>query len=113
MALDSTSFGNLIASARKEQKLSQKELAERIIKEDGQAITPQYLNDIEHDRRSPTSDELIKQFAKVLRHPDVTVELLTSLAGVLSDADRKRVQKATPKQVEQALYAFRRELDKK
>ena len=113
MALDSTSFGILIATARKLQKLSQKELAEKIIKEDGQAITPQYLNDIEHDRRSPTSDELIKQFAKVLRHPDVTVELLTSLAGVLSDADRKRVQKATPKQVEQAFHAFRRELDKK
>jgi transcriptional regulator with XRE-family HTH domain len=113
MALDLTSFGSLIASARKEQKLSQKELAEKIIKEDGQAITPQYLNDIEHDRRSPTSDYLVKQFAKVLRHPDVTVELLTALAGVLSEADRKLVQKATPRQVEQAYHAFRRELGKK
>jgi transcriptional regulator with XRE-family HTH domain len=112
MALDSTSFGSLIASARKEQRLSQKELAEKIIKEDGQAITPQYLNDIEHDRRSPTSDYLVKQFAKALRHPHVTVELLTALAGVLSEADRKLVQNAKPSQVEEAYRVFRRELKK-
>jgi len=112
MALDLTSFGSLIASSRKEQKLSQKELAEKIIKEDGHAITPQYLNDIEHDRRSPTSDYLVKQFAKVLRHPDVTVELLTALAGVLSESDRKLVQNATPRQVEEAYRVFRKELKK-
>ncbi len=104
MALDSTSFGSLIASARKLQKLSQKELAEKIIKEDGQAITPQYLNDIEHDRRSPTSDELIKQFVKVLRHPEVTDELLTSLAGVLSDADRQARAESHPEASRAGLF---------
>ena len=112
MPLDKTSFGSLIASARKEQKLSQKELAEKILKEDGQAITPQYLNDIEHDRRSPSSDFLVRQFAKVLKHPDVTVDLLTALAGVLTEDDRKLVQKATPQKVENAYVAFRRELKK-
>ena len=33
---------------------------------------------------SPSSDYLVKQFAKVLKHPDVTVDLLTALAGVLA-----------------------------
>lgn len=113
MTLDKTSFGSVIASARKEQKLSQKELAERIVKEDGQPITPQYLNDIEHNRRSPSSDYLVRQFAKILKHPDVTVDLLTALAGVLNDEDRKLVQKAGPKQVEDAFYAFRQTLKKK
>lgn len=113
MALDKTSFGSLIASARKEQKLSQKELAEKILKEDGQPITPQYLNDIEHNRRSPSSDYLVRQFAKVLKHPDVTVDLLTALAGVLADEDRKLVQKADPKKVEEAFHAFRTTLKKR
>ena len=113
MALDKTSFGSVIASARKDQKLSQKELAERIVKEDGQSITPQYLNDIEHNRRSPSSDYLVRQFAKILKHPDVTVDLLTALAGVLTEEDRKLIQKADPKQVEKAFYAFRQNLQKK
>ena len=54
MPLDMTSLGRLIASARKDKQLSQKELAALVLKEDGEAITPQYLNDIEHDRRSPS-----------------------------------------------------------
>lgn len=113
MALDKTSFGSVIASARKDQKLSQKELAEKIVKEDGQSITPQYLNDIEHNRRSPSSDYLVKQLAKVLKHPDVTVDLLTALAGVLTEEDQKLIRKADPKQVEDAFYAFRQTLKKK
>ena len=113
MALDKTSFGSVIASARKEQQLSQKELAERILKEDGQPITPQYLNDIEHNRRSPSSDFLVRQFAKVLRHPEVSVDLLTALAGVLTESDRKLVQNADSRQVEQAFHAFRTTLKKR
>ena len=44
-------FGKAIADARKALKISQKELAYKILKEDGEPITPQYLNDIERDRR--------------------------------------------------------------
>lgn len=67
------SFGKVIADARKKLMLSQKELALKIIKaEDGKPISAQYLNDIEHERRNPDSDHLIKQFAKVLSiDPDV------------------------------------------
>lgn len=62
-----TTFGRAISQARKAKGLSQKDLAALVMKEEGGGpISPQYLNDIEHDRRSPTSDHLIKQFAKVL-----------------------------------------------
>jgi len=67
MGLDLSSFGRAISSARKTLGLSQKELAAKIKKDDGEAITPQYLNDIEHDRRSPQSDHLVREFARVLK----------------------------------------------
>jgi len=59
-------FGKFLSDARKNEKLSQKELAARIKKEDGLPISPQYLNDIERDRRNPPSEYILKQFAKVL-----------------------------------------------
>ena len=34
---------------------------------DGEPISPQYLNDIERDRRNPPSDFLIERFAKELK----------------------------------------------
>lgn len=102
-----TSFGGAIASGRKEKGLSQKELAAKIIKEDGQAITPQYLNDIEHDRRSPSSDHLVKQFARVL---GIDAVALYAASGLLPEQDRKLVRKATPDRVGQAFMAFRKKL---
>jgi transcriptional regulator with XRE-family HTH domain len=78
---ESVTFGSYIAAARKKIQLSQKQLAERIKREeDQQPISPQYLNDIERDRRSPTSDHLIQQFAKVLK---VDADYLHYLAGKL------------------------------
>jgi transcriptional regulator with XRE-family HTH domain len=63
-------FGQAISSARKAKQLSQRQLAQLIIKEDGTPISPQYLNDIERDRRNPHSDLLIGQFAKILAVPE-------------------------------------------
>jgi transcriptional regulator with XRE-family HTH domain len=54
------SFGAKIAEARKAAGLSQKELAGKIGK------SPQYLNDIEHGKRNPDSEELIESLAKAL-----------------------------------------------
>jgi transcriptional regulator with XRE-family HTH domain len=59
-------FGQYISEARKRKGLSQRQLAARVTKEDGQPISPQYLNDFERDRRVPSSDRLIEQFAEVL-----------------------------------------------
>jgi transcriptional regulator with XRE-family HTH domain len=74
-------FGSYIVKRRKEIGLSQKELAERVLRdEDGKAISPQYLNDIERDRRNPTSDHLIQQFASALQ---IESEYLFYLAGTL------------------------------
>ena len=107
MDLDMASFGRAIASARKAKEWSQKELATKIIKEDGQPITPQYLNDIEHDRRSPSSDILIRQFAQVLQ---VEESALYAISGMIPQKERKLIHQATPTQIDQAFIAFRRKL---
>ncbi len=90
-------FGRTISEARKRANLSQRELAARVIKEDGRQISPQYLNDIERDRRNPPSDYLIERFAEVLR---VSKDVLYHQAGEVpmdlrdADADEERVVEA-------------------
>ena len=74
------SFGEIISQKRKEAGLSQKKLAARVCKEDGQAISPQYLNDLEHDRRNPPASHLIEQLASVLQ---IEAVLLYHCAGEL------------------------------
>jgi len=105
--IDTSSFGRAIASARKKRGWSQKELAAKIIKEDGESITPQYLNDIEHDRRSPSSDHLVGEFARVLK---IESAALFAVIGILPITDRKLVRQSTPQQIDQAFHAFRRKL---
>src|SRR5690348_13031082 len=61
-----TTFGELIAAKRRELYMSQRDLANQVRHEDRKAISGAYLNDIEHNRRSP-SPLLVKQFAAVLR----------------------------------------------
>lgn len=102
-------FGQSIAKARKEKALSQKDLAGRIMKEeDGRAISPQYLNDIEHDRRSPTSDHLIRQFAVVL---DMDENTLFVLAGKIPDDVRRDL--TDPAKAGAAFMNFRKSITKK
>jgi transcriptional regulator with XRE-family HTH domain len=97
-------FGAYIAGARKALKMSQKELATRIKREeDGEPISPQYLNDIEHDRRSPSSDHLIHQFAHVL---NLKADYLHYLAGKLPDEIRRK--NLSVQDVERAFLAFRK-----
>ncbi len=57
--------------------MSQRQLAAAIKREDGAPISGAYLNDIEHDRRSP-SPELVRQFAHILK---LDVDYLAYLAG--------------------------------
>ncbi len=82
-------LGQAIADARKALGISQRELAAKIEKEEGGAISPAYLNDIEHDRRSPTSDVLIRRFAKVLAEDE---GYLFVLAGKIPDDLRSRAK---------------------
>ena len=92
MSAGSVTFGGAISQARKALGLNQKKLAERVMKEEsGASISPQYLNDIEHDRRSPTSDHLIREFATVL---NVDEGYLFVLAGKIPDDIRKSTNDA-------------------
>ena len=100
-------FGGAVASARKALGLSQKELASRVLKEDGAPITPQYLNDIEHDRRSPTGDHMVMALAQALNQEPAYFFLL---AGKVHPADVRRAAKADPHLVQEAVLAFRSKL---
>jgi transcriptional regulator with XRE-family HTH domain len=99
------SFGTIIAEARKKKGMSQKDLAAQIKKEDGQPISPQYLNDLERDRRNPPSSHFLKQFAEEL---GLSLDYLSYLARQLPDdvADDPH----SSERVDAAFRAFRKEL---
>jgi len=97
-------FGEAISEARKAKQLSQKQLAAMILKEDGIAISPQYLNDIERDRRNPTGEYLITQFAGKLGLPE---EYLYFLAHQIPPKYLREAP-TSPEQVQEAFEAFAR-----
>jgi transcriptional regulator with XRE-family HTH domain len=99
-------FGEYVSKARKKKLLSQKDLAERIKKDDGSPISPQYLNDIERDRRNAPQAYILDQIADVL---DLERDTLFALAGQLpADIEPEQIE---PERLAQAMKAFRRELD--
>lgn len=101
---DPVTFGSYIAEARKALQMSQKELAQCILREeDEQPISPQYLNDIERDRRNPSSEHLIRQFAKILK---IDADYLHYLAGKLPEEIRQK--NLSEEAVKQAFMAFRK-----
>lgn len=100
-------FGSTISEARKALGLSQKELAARLKKEDGSPISPQYLNDIERDRRNAPSEHLVGQLARELR---LQKDVLLALSGSFPTDIVETVSAADPATVERAFRAFRREL---
>ena len=100
-------FGQIISDARKALGLSQKDLAAKVLKEDGEPISPQYLNDIEHDRRNPPSEFIIRQLAK---HLKLKEEPLVAAAGMWPADIQEKLRSADPKAVEQAFTAFRKAL---
>jgi transcriptional regulator with XRE-family HTH domain len=75
---DDVTFGQAISQGRKKKGWSLKDLCLKVRREDGEPISPQYLNDIEHDRRSPTSDRMVLQYAEAL---DIEADWLYYLAG--------------------------------
>ena len=100
-------FGAAITQARKNKGLSQKRVAAGTVKEDGLAISAQYLNDIEHDRRNPPSEHIVRQLADAL---DLDLDYLLFLAGRFpSDVlEMSRDQEG----VKTAMKAFRRSLSR-
>lgn len=104
----SKTFGTVIAEYRKKLRLSQKELAEKITKEDGEQISPQYLNDLEHDRRNPPADFLLKQLAQVLA---IELDYLYTLAGEIPADLRKQAARLDEERAKAAWLAFRKAAD--
>ncbi len=95
------SFGAKISEARKAAGLSQKELAGKV------EISPQYLNDIEHGKRNPSSEELIEEFAKALT---LDSAVLYYLAGRLPSSDVRHG--ISDEKVVEAYKLFRKTLKK-
>jgi transcriptional regulator with XRE-family HTH domain len=102
MSSTDTTFGRAICQARKEKGWGLKDLAAKVRREDGEPISPQYLNDIEHDRRSPTSDRMVQQFADAL---GLAQDWLYYLAGRFPEDVRRK--KLSERQVTDAMIAFR------
>lgn len=101
---DPVTFDRYIADARKKLQMSQKELASQILREeDDEPISRQYLNDIERGRRNPSSDHLIRQFAKVLK---IDADYLSYLAGKLPEEIRRK--NLSEDAVKAAFLAFRK-----
>lgn len=95
-------LGRVIKDARVKLGLTQRQLAERTRKEDGSQITPQYLNDIEFDRRTP-SEHITRQIGKVL---DLDSDYLILMAGSLpEDILEKGITEETARQ---AVSLFRK-----
>jgi transcriptional regulator with XRE-family HTH domain len=102
-----TTFGTAVSDARKALGLSQKELAAQIKKEDGEPISPQYLNDIERDRRNAPSQHLILEFARVL---ELKPDYLFGLAQAWPKDIVEKMSMASPEEVQEAFSAFRKTL---
>jgi len=89
-------FGQVLTEARKRAGLAQKEVAERLRREDGRRVDAPYLNAVEHDRRLPPTNHLIEQLAKII---GISADILFYHAGrmpsdVKGDLDHERVEAA-------------------
>lgn len=102
MNREEITLGRAISAARKSRGWNLKELATKILREDGEPISPQYLNDIEHDRRSPSSDRMVGQLAQAL---NLELDWLYYLAGRFPADLRKR--NLTERDVVDGMKAFR------
>lgn len=79
------SFGEELKRLRLDKDFSLRQLASRIIKEDGKSISPSYLNDIEKNNRIPSAD-IVEKLAKAL---DYAPDKLLALAQKISPEAEK------------------------
>jgi transcriptional regulator with XRE-family HTH domain len=98
------SFGYCIREARKKAGLSLKALADRVEKNDGATMSPQFLHDIEIGRRHPPTDHKLDGLANEL---SLSREYLQFLAGGYPEDLQELFPQPTPEQVEAAFRAFR------
>jgi transcriptional regulator with XRE-family HTH domain len=95
-------LGDVINKARRAQRWSLRQLAEKIKKEAGTPISPQYLNDIELNRRSPSTHVLRELARELALDPD----RLLMLVGAGETVVREYFD-AYPEQEEAVMQLFR------
>ena len=95
-------LGDIINEARRARRWSLRQLAEKIKKEDETPISPQYLNDIELNHRSP-STHVLRELAREL---DLEFDKLLLLSGEGELVVREYLD-AYPQQEEAVMKLFR------
>jgi transcriptional regulator with XRE-family HTH domain len=101
-------LGKFIVERRKELGMSGREVVAEVRNSDGKPISIPFLVDLEHDRRKP-SDEVLEQFAKVLK---VDSDMLYFLAGRFP-ADLTAQSVDSVEELAAAWKAFRREVKRR
>ena len=95
-------LGDVLNHTRRTRRLTLRQLAERVRKEDRQPVSPQYLNDIELNRRIP-STHVLHELAREL---ELDVDLLLRLAG-LGETVMREYLDDHPTHAEEVIQLFR------
>jgi transcriptional regulator with XRE-family HTH domain len=95
-------LGDRINHARRARRLTLRQLSAQIRKEDGESISPQYLNDIELNRRIP-STHVLQELARTL---DLDLDTLLTLARVGETVMREYLEEH-PQQEAEVIQLFR------
>ena len=95
-------LGDAIHEARLARRLTLRQLADQVIKDDGTPISPQYLNDIELHHRVPTP-HVLQELAWVLA---LDADTLLATAGA-ADVVVREYLASHPEQAEAVIRLFR------
>jgi len=96
--------GKIIRDRRHARGLTLRQLADRILKDDGTTVSSQYLCDVEADRRIIANPLLVRQLGAELGIPVEVLWYGTLPAELRSDSD------VPPERIVRAFVAFRRAL---
>jgi transcriptional regulator with XRE-family HTH domain len=95
-------LGAIIREAQRARDLTLRRLADQVIRDDGTAISPQYLFDIEVHHRIP-SPHVLRELARVL---DLDYDTLGASAGAADGVVREYLQ-IHPSAAESVIKLFR------
>jgi transcriptional regulator with XRE-family HTH domain len=95
-------LGEELSNARRARRLTLRQLADKVTKDDGTPISPQYLNDIELHHRVPTP-HVLRELAQVL---ELDYDSLLALAGAADIVVREYLE-SHPQQAKAIIQLFR------
>ena len=95
-------LGDVINQARRGRRMTLRQLAEKVRKEGGEPVSPQYLNDIELNRRIP-STHILHELAREL---ELDIDTLLMLADAGETVMREYLEEH-PTQAEEVIQLFR------